>query len=882
MKQIYSVILFFMPLVALSTHNRGGEITYKHLFGLTYEFTISTCTKSSSPADRPELEIDFGDGHMDTVPRLSLTPIAGYDAQKNIYVINHTFVGSGTYQICVSDPNRNDGIINVGGSISSDNVAFSIQSQLVISPFIGTANNSVTFADCPCPEYACVNFAYCYNPEAIDVDGDSLGYELVVPLDENCSPLFLGVNYTYPNTLGGGTISLNPVSGDFCWNNPGLIGEYNIAIKITEYRHGVAIGYVIRDIQITVIPGCDNSPPVIDPIQDTCVIAGTNISFDVHATDPDLGDNITLTGSGLPFTVASSPALFSSVTGPAPQTSTFSWTTNCTHVRLADYQLFFKAEDNGLPELSSTQTMNIKVLPPIPTGLTAAPLGNTITLFWDANPCSTICDGYNIYRSYNALAIPNDPCCYNPDLTPYNYELVGTVSNGSTTTFTDAGLNIGNQYCYIVTGLYENSLLESCPSDSVCSSLIQDVPIITHVSVVVTDAAAGQDSVIWAKPTELDTALIPGPYYYKVYHGTGFTTASTLVHTTVPAAFLSLADTVFVHSGINTVDDANNYRVELYATINGVPDSLVGGTNNASSVYLSTAPNDNRVILSWTEQVPWINSSYEVYRADLFGGPYVFIATTTSQSYVDSNLLNGVEYCYYVRSVGSYSVPGIVSPLLNRSQRTCETPTDLTPPCPPLLTIIPDCPDEISTLIWNNPNNSCADDVTMYTVYYSDVIGGEFSAVGIVNSATDTTFSFSNNGSIAGCYYVTATDSVQYANESDSSNVVCVDNCPIYFLPNVFTPNSDGQNDLFIPILPYKYVEDIDIQIFNRWGQVVFTSTDPMIRWDGRSMESGALVPDGVYYFICIVNTIRLSGIEPIELTGVLHLFSNTGTTNGN
>jgi len=871
-----------MPLVALSTHNRGGEITYKHLFGLTYEFTISTCTKSSSPADRPELEIDFGDGQMDTVPRLSLTPIAGYDAQKNVYVINHTYVGSGTYQICVSDPNRNDGIINVGGSISSDNVAFSIQSQLVISPFIGTANNSVTFADCPCPEYACVNFAYCYNPEAIDVDGDSLGYELVVPLDENCSPLFLGVNYTYPNTLGGGTISLNPVSGDFCWNNPGLIGEYNIAIKITEYRHGVAIGYVIRDIQITVIPGCDNSPPVIDPIQDTCVIAGTNVSFNVHATDPDLGDNITLTGSGLPFTVASSPALFNSVTGPAPQTSTFSWTTNCTHVRLADYQLFFKAEDNGLPELSSTQTMNIKVLPPIPTGLTAAPLGNTITLFWDANPCSTICDGYNIYRSSNALVVPNDPCCYNPDLTPYNYELVGTVSNGSTATFTDVGLNIGNQYCYLVTGLYENGLLESCPSDSVCSSLIQDVPIITNVSVDITDATAGLDSVIWAKPTELDTTLIPGPYYYKVYHGTGFTTANTLVHTTGPAAFLSLVDTVFVHSGINTVDDANNYRVELYATINGVPDSLVGGTNNASSVYLSTAPNDNRVILSWTEQVPWLNSSYEIYRADLFGGPYVFIATTTSQSYVDSNLLNGVEYCYYVRSVGSYSVPGIVSPLLNRSQRTCETPTDLTPPCPPELTIIPDCPDEISTLTWNNPNNSCADDVTMYTVYYSDVIGGDFSAVGIVNSATDTTFSFSNNGSIAGCYYVTATDSVQYSNESDSSNIVCVDNCPIYFLPNVFTPNSDGQNDLFIPILPYKYVEDIDIQIFNRWGQVVFTSTDPMIRWDGRSMESGALVPDGVYYFICIVNTIRLSGIEPIELTGVLHLFSNTGTTNGN
>ena len=882
MKQIISLFLFFVPIAIFSTHNRGGEITYKHLFGLTYEFTISTCTKSSSPADRPELEIDFGDGQIDTVARESITPIPGYDAQKNVYRITHSYVGSGTYQICVSDPNRNDGIINVGGTVSSDNIAFSIQSQLVISPFIGAGNNSVTFADCPCPEYACVNFAYCYNPEAIDEDGDSLGYELVVPLDENCSPLFLGVNYTYPNTLGGGSISLDPLTGDFCWNNPGLTGEYNIAIKITEYRHGVPIGYVIRDIQITVIPGCNNEPPVIDPIPDTCVVAGSNISFDVTATDPDFGDNITLTGSGLPFTVSSSPANFSSITGSPPITSPFSWTTDCSHIRLADYQIFFKAEDNGFPELSSTQSMNIKVVPPAPSGLTAVPLGNSITVFWNANPCSTVCEGYNIYRSSNALPIPNDPCCYNRDLTPFNYELIGSVSGSGVLSYTDNGLNIGNQYCYVVTGLYENGLLESCPSDSVCSSLIQDVPVITHVSVVETDVSTGQDSVIWAKPTELDTALIPGPYYYKVYHGTGFTGASTLVHTTAASGFLSLTDTFFVHSGINTVDSANVYRVELYATINGVPDSLVGGTNDASSVYLSTAPNDNRVILSWTENVPWINNYYEIYRSSTFGGPYAFIGTSSTQSYVDSNLLNGVEYCYYVRSVGGYSVPGILNPLLNRSQRKCETPIDLTPPCPPTLDIEPDCPDATSTLTWNNPNNSCADDVTMYTVYYTDTLGGEFTAIGTVNSATDTTFTFSNNGSIAGCYYVTATDSIQYGNESDSSNVVCVDNCPIYFLPNVFTPNSDGQNDLFIPILPYKYVQDIDIQIFNRWGQVVFTSTDPMIRWDGRSMESGALVPDGVYYFICTVNTIRLSGIEPVELTGVLHLFSNTGTTNGN
>ncbi|MBT6028990.1 MAG: T9SS type B sorting domain-containing protein [Crocinitomicaceae bacterium] len=883
MKQLCIIFFLFTPILTMATHNRGGEITYTHLFGTTYEFTITTCTKTSSPADRPELEIQFGDGDLDTVERLSISLIPGYDAQKNIYVITHTYVGSGTFQICVSDPNRNGGIINIGGSLDSDNVAFSIQSQLVISPFLGAPNNSVTFGDCPCPEYACVNFAYCYNPEAIDSDGDSLGYELVVPLDDNCAPLFLGVNYTYPNTLGGGAISLNPATGDFCWNNPGLVGEFNIAIKITEYRNGNAIGYVIRDIQITVISGCDNVPPEITPLPDLCVVAGENISFNVLATDVDAGDNVTIEASGLPLSVSSSPAIFNSVTGPAPQTSIFSWNTNCSHIRFSDYQLFFTAEDNGLPELSSTQTMNISVIPPRITGLSASPLGNTVTLSWDPSDCATVCEGYNIYRSVGGSAIPNDPCCYNLDLSTYNYQLIGAVSGSGTTSFIDnTGLTIGNQYCYVVTSIFENNQLESCPSDSACTSLLQDVPIITHVSVLETDVSSGIDSIRWVNPTELDTLLVPGPYHYKVFHGTGFTGATTLVHTTSSVSSLSLLDTFFVHNSINTVTDANNYRVDLFATINGVPDSLVGGTNFASSVFLSTTPNDNRITLSWVEQVPWINSSFDVFRSETFSGPFVFLGSTTNDFYIDSNLYNGKEYCYYVESTGSYSVPGIVSPLLNLSQKTCDIPVDLTPPCSPTVSITPDCANELSTLVWNNPNNSCADDVTSYTIYYTDTIGGTYTAIGTTTSALDTTFEFSNNGSIAGCYYVTATDSIQYSNESDSGNVVCVDNCPIYFLPNVFTPNSDGQNDFFIPILPYKYIQDIDIQIFNRWGQVVYATTDPMIRWDGTVQESGGPAPDGVYYYVCIVNSIRLAGIVPIELSGVFHLFRTNSTGNGN
>ncbi len=63
-------------------------------------------------------------------------------------------------------------------------------------------------------------------------------------------------------------------------------GEYNIAFLIEEWRYGVRIGYVTRDMQIA-ITACSNQPPIISPLQDDCVVVGETLSFTVSATDPD-------------------------------------------------------------------------------------------------------------------------------------------------------------------------------------------------------------------------------------------------------------------------------------------------------------------------------------------------------------------------------------------------------------------------------------------------------------------------------------------------------------------------------------------------------------------------------------------------------------------
>jgi gliding motility-associated-like protein len=62
-------------------------------------------------------------------------------------------------------------------------------------------------------------------------------------------------------------------------------------------------------------------------------------------------------------------------------------------------------------------------------------------------------------------------------------------------------------------------------------------------------------------------------------------------------------------------------------------------------------------------------------------------------------------------------------------------------------------------------------------------------------------------------------------------------------MPNAFTPNGDGLNDRFRPVLACA-LEDYRFSVFNRWGQVVFSSTDPAGGWDGtlagKAQEKGA------------------------------------------
>ncbi len=872
------IFLFLIPVSILASHNRGGEITYLHLGGNTYEFTITTCTDvgPQAQADRNELYIDYGDGVIDTLVRTQTDPQI-LSHQVNTYKGIHTYSSAGTYTITMTDPNRNANILNIKGG-NSDTEIFALKSELVISPFAGNNNNSVQFDECPCPAIACVGKIYCYNPQAVDPDNDSLSYELVAPLttDNNGIVVSMGIptTYQFPQDVGGGSVSIDPLSGTFCWDAPTMIGEYNFTIRINEWRNGIYVGYVIRDVQLTVMGNCNNTPPTISSPPEICVVAGENINFNVTTNDVD-GNNVSLSASGNPFTVGSNAATFPNVTGFGTATSNFNWNTTCNHIKPGNYQVLFAVQDNGNPVFSNYSQTIIKIIPPKVIGVSANPFGNGVNVTWNQSTCPNT-EGYHIYRTTNPNFTMPD-CCDNPNPIGVGFTKIGTVFGNTTTTFFDnSSLSLGIDYCYIITAFYNINQVESCPSDTSCANLKKEVPILTHVTVNETDVVNGIDSVMWSKPTELDTNQFPGPYHYKVYRGFNNITLNTYIGQTASQNLLYQTDTIINDLGINTESTQHYYRVELYYTFNGA-DSLVGTSNSGSSIFLTTTPNDNVILLKWTENVPWINTDYEIYRASNASGPFSLIGTSTIKSYLDTGLVNGAEYCYYVKSIGYYSNPSIINPIENLSQRVCESPFDFTPPCPPVLSLEGDCEIGENILTWTNPNNDCADDVVSYNLYFTSVEGDTMSLIATFDSQFDTTYIHSLNGSVAGCYSVTAFDSIQYNNESDSSNFVCFDNCPLFSLPNVFTPNGDGDNDLFMALLPIRQIESINLEVYNRWGQVVYATKDPYFNWDGRHRESGEPVSDGVYYYLCSVNTIRLSGIETIDLTGFIHIFDNTG-----
>lgn len=895
------ILMTGLSFSSFATHYRAGEITYSITGNFKIAAVCTTYTTVNSPADQNFIVMFWGDGSSDTLYRSNGNgDNLGNNVQRNIFPGTHTYAGAPPppnkfYIISVYDQNRIDGINNIDNG-NSVNIPFYVEDTLKFPTDVANIGfNSSPILLYPPIDYANVNDTFYHNPLAYDPDGDSMTFELIVPLqDQNVKvPV-----YEYPNLycIGNGvlnnTFTLNRDDGEIIWAVPCQQGIFNIAILIKEYRGGFHLGTMIRDMQI-IVGNFPNDPPQLSSVNDTCIRAGDSLVVNVSATDPNITQTVTITANGAPFFVPQSKATFVGVNGN-PASGTFKWNTICAHIQKQPYTLLFRAADNYMkpgpsgPELVplvDLETWQIRVIPPPVKNLTATATNSSIILNWE-NPYLCGNDpnfrGFSVWRKSGCDPFTPEYC--EMGLAGRGYTKI-TAQNIFTYTYTDFTSVVGQQYSYRIVahfsklspnGIFQYDAVESVPSNEICINMPINIPVMLKVDVQQTDIANGQIDVAWSKPLagglNLDTIQFPPPYRFDLYRGNGLNFSNPIMIFSTPDAvsFSALIDTTFTDNGLNTETEAWSYKVIFYAN-----NDTIGATASASSVFLEVQPSDQSLFLNWSENVPWTNDSFAIFKLNKLTSVYDSLTVTTNRNYTDTGLVNDSIYCYYVKSFGHYEVVTFPRPLLNKSQRACGVPIDTVAPCPPALRVTNDCDQYnnqpwdaqnfINYLRWSLSDSSCNDDVAAYYIYRGD---NESSLVFLdsITSKADSSFNHVLTDNLAGCYAVKAVDRI--GNQSPFSNVFCIDNCPYYVLPNTFTPNGDGQNETFHPYRPHRFVPKIEMRIYNRWGNEVFRTEDPEIEWDGTDQKTGKPVSDGVYIYGGYYYEQRLSGLVRRPLSG--------------
>ncbi len=928
-------LIFFIHADLWATHLRAGEIILERVSctSLTFRITINIYTDTGSPIKFGDGTLDFGDGTTFITPQIdnTLRPDLGPEVGFVTFTIEHTYGGPGRYVVSYLEANRNAGVLNMTNSVDT---RFFVETEIRIDPFLGCSNTPVLLV--PPVDKGCTGAAFYHNAGAFDPDGDSLSYELTIPkrekesdvvgyLDPNNKKFYdaIGLNYGTANEDSDGPpeFSIDPKTGTLVWDAPGAPGEYNVAFKIIEWReiNGIWIqqGYVIRDMQI-IIEDCLNQRPELQVPPDICVEAGETITIDIFGTDPDF-DSVKIEAFSQVFSINPSQATFSpnppvyQATAPGVDAKlTFTWNTTCEHIKDQPYQVVFKISDESDtgPTLVQFATWNVRVVGPAPIWEPPqVDLGSrSAILNWEDYACKVKATSMQLWRRVDQYTFTPPECVTGmPDFLGYS-QIAELPIN--TTTFTDnnsgKGLAVGAQYCYRLVAVFpQPGGGESYVSQEVClPPILADAPVITNVTVDVTSTLNqslnsnndGQVTVRWRPPFEANTGQFPPPYTYEVHRAEGFSGDIRLT----PAFPGRISDTVWVDTQLNTRDIVYNYRVTAFAS----DGTRIDESPTASTVRLEPSPQFLRIALSWNADVPWSNQTQDYPRHLIYRGPanategqlVLIDSVDVNQfqfNYIDSGQYNNEAlketelYCYRVMTRGAYGNPRVDEPLENFSQIICAQPNDDQPPCTPVLAIEGrDCEEYLQTsscgvnvysnvLTWNRPpDQACRDDIRSYKIYWSQKSDEEeFSEIAMV---TDTFFVHSNLPSFAGCYKISAVD--RAGNESELSEVYCFDNCPYYELPNVFTPNEDGCNDLFSAYSDRissevgegelgpcgqdindlrkrcaRFVSRVDFTVYNRWGNVVYTyqsggERSIFIDWDGKD-NGGKDLTGGVYYY---------------------------------
>lgn len=919
--QKYLLAIFFIGLAipAIATHVRSADLKIEPFCnpgnGFTYKITVIAYLNSGSSTQfGTNSQLIFGDGVTLQLPLRSSTPRPdlGPNISVVIFEITHLYAASGTYTVTYVERDRNANILNI---VNSTDVPYVTFTQFTIDP--NNLCNNLPVLPVPPLDKACHQVTFFHASGAYDIDGDSLSYELSVP---SASPsafalytspvaaVFYPTNFNIGNEedTGPPSFGIDALTGLLTWNAPGMIGEYNIAFKIIEWRKNLStnqytkLSTTTRDMQI-VVETCTNKKPELVVPKNICVVAGDIVNETILGKDADNHDvkievfslAVDLDSDEFPATYSPNPGIFLPSSPPAQLN--FQWQTDCIHVRNQAYQVVFKITDNPPtgPKLVTFKIWNIKVIapPPVLQNATLDIVKSNGVLNWNSYGCTNATsiqvwrkvDSYNYNPGSCDVGIPRS----------VGYNLIATVPATETSfidTNADLGLSPGAMYCYRLVAYFDApASTPSIVSTELCIGPVQaDAPVITHVSVEKTAKDEGSIRVSWRSPFNINFTQFPKETYeYEVYRADDFIGETNIVKAG------RTADTTFLDDIINTEEKVFNYRIVLYAQPQLATEKIPVDTSAvASSERLSITPKTGLIALAWRDSVPWSNvvqtkPFHLIYRGIDDSDPQnmvlydsVNVAENSYEYTDDGPLEDDLQYSYRILTRGTYGNSAIKLQE-NFSQVVSAYTVSNLPPCTPLVTINTiDCDEYLTgnncgqtifsnTLRWSVSGlRGCKKNIDHFNIYYAGTVDGDFT---LLATAMDTFYVDGNLSSFARCYKISAVDKQNV--ESVLSETSCNDNCPFFMLPNVFTPGvTDGFNDTFnanfdaeavtspedLIIRCPRFVERVKFEVYNRWGEQVYTSTSSNggsrnIEWkglDAKGRELGA----GVYFYTAEVQ----------------------------
>ncbi|MEO1418434.1 MAG: T9SS type A sorting domain-containing protein [Bacteroidota bacterium] len=522
---LLTLCIFLLPIFAWATHNLGGSITLQHVTGSNdpnrYVITLETYTDpANANVDRCAATLVIYDENFQIVAELVDVPrsngivVSGggsciFDStrlgqrlfpaaviKRNLYVTEYVFPGAGNYTVLYKDVAFVPNLLNVPSPLE---VNFVTKTRLTIPAAPSDESDLPIFQNHPI-EYTCFNQAWNFYGGAVDLEGDSLVYELITPqtFDES---LAIGTNnpsaiagYTFPDdaVYMNGPLTIDRQTGMIDWI-PNEEGGYLIGYAVVEYREGVEISRIERILTIEV-RNCVNQAPVVKENLIPAPLPNEITTHILTLFDPDPTDSLYvdynnlnqgpngLLNPTLPDSAWMEVETWGFSTGWVSQpglpvrVGNFSgepsdsvrlmirWRAGCAPPNIRQRPTAFVAHDNNLNFVGNVETrrsfffllkMDTLGLERPKNVLVGPTSFGKAKVNWDKVICDTLVGRYNVYHQ---LLSPGANLPYDSTLSPTDNGMIlsGHVTGWANSEFTDLppGYNGTQDIAYVVTAVY--------------------------------------------------------------------------------------------------------------------------------------------------------------------------------------------------------------------------------------------------------------------------------------------------------------------------------------------------------------------------------------------------------------------------------------------